>query len=428
MTSSVSSPSTRSKVNLNDYDWQQDVRCRLLLKSLSPLEIEILREVLFSSLSFPLVSISSTLDITPSETLPVLQKFASAGLLSIEGANVSVNKDLRKYFELQAERFDEEFRPGTTFCFSLLKQNVPLHVLPGWYSISKAADLIWEAVIERILQTPEVYEKHLRDLKIDDEIAMKILELYQENPLACIDEKTLDCTGEALEKALLQLEYHFVCYSGYCEGKWMLYPLAEWGEYVAHCAAVQPPAVDEASVTPLCAVPFAFVEAMGALLTGADICAKSAECVQAVKDKIADLRYSDEELQNWLKRPLAERAILLYRHPYNALRRAAKYPKLYTDVAVRSAEKALRIVAHSGWVLFEDFLRALRVPLGDAKPVTLSGTGRRRKFALPEYSEQEKSFVYDVIFERLFQVGVVEIGSAGDKPCFRVTEFGRTII
>jgi len=55
----------------------------------------------------------------------------------------------------------------------------------------------------------------------------------------------------------------------------------------------------------------------------------------------------------------------------------------------------------------------------------LKKTGRRWKYQLPEYKEQDIAQLRQYIFDTLFQAGITATGSHEGKPCFYLTPFGR---
>src|SRR5690606_655670 len=94
--------------------------------------------------------------------------------LSIEGDTIFVDKDKRKYFEIQISRFDEDFVPGMEFVQGLLKK-VPIQVLPLWYATPRTSNNIFESIIEKYLLTPQIYQRYLSELSLGDPLFTSIM-------------------------------------------------------------------------------------------------------------------------------------------------------------------------------------------------------------------------------------------------------------
>ena len=82
----------------------------------------------------------------------------------------------------------------------------------------------------------------------------------------------------------------------------------------------------------------------------------------------------------------------------------------------------------SGWVYLDDFLQGITALVGRAEPVTLKQKGKRWRYALPSYTDEEKALIECVIFDRLFEVGITDVGLYKGRKFFCVTPFGRMAI
>src|SRR5574338_19380 len=97
------SPARKNKVNLADYNCQQDIENRILMSDFSTLDIEVLEEILYSPLKISLKKLSLT------------------GLVSIQDDAILVDKEKRKYFEFQIHRFDSQFKPDMEYIQGILR-------------------------------------------------------------------------------------------------------------------------------------------------------------------------------------------------------------------------------------------------------------------------------------------------------------------
>ena len=134
-------PVRKNKISLTDYEYQKDIENRLLMSQFTSLDLEVLEEILYSSLTVPIKKLAKNLEIEEAKVLPALEKLSKTGLLLIDKDSVVVDKEMRKYFEVQIQKFDEDFVPGMDFLQSLLRK-VPIHILPTWYSIPRTSNNI----------------------------------------------------------------------------------------------------------------------------------------------------------------------------------------------------------------------------------------------------------------------------------------------
>ena len=172
----------KNKVLLSDYDYKRDIESRLLLSRFTETEYAVLEEILYSSIRAPLSKIAKNIDLSEAETADILQKFVKTGLIAFEDDfMVVVDKEMRKYFEVEAEKFEESFRPGMEFLQHLLKK-VSIHILPQWYAIPRTSDNIFESIVEKYLQTPQIFQRHLLDLNFENPILPAIAQDVLKSP------------------------------------------------------------------------------------------------------------------------------------------------------------------------------------------------------------------------------------------------------
>ena len=138
-------------------------------------DLEVLEEILYSSIQIPVEKLCKNTDRSLEEVLPTLQKFAKAGLLVLQKDTITVDKEMRKYFEFQIEKFDEDFKPGMDFLQSLLKKP-PIHVLPIWYSIPRTSNNIFDSLVEKYLQTPQIFQRYIMELNFGEPVLKNIIQ------------------------------------------------------------------------------------------------------------------------------------------------------------------------------------------------------------------------------------------------------------
>ena len=159
--------SRKNKVCLEDYNFKHDVENRLVLAEFTTVDLELLEEILYSSIKVPIRKLAKTLDLEDEEILPSVEKLSKTGLFCIEDDSILIDKDMRKYFEAQVIKFDPDFKPGMEFLQNLLKK-VPISALPVWYSIPRTSNNIFDSIVEKYLLSPQIFYRYLGELNLAD--------------------------------------------------------------------------------------------------------------------------------------------------------------------------------------------------------------------------------------------------------------------
>lgn len=453
----------KNKITLSDYNYRRDIENRLLLASFSLLEIAVLEEILYSPIKAPIRKLAKNINKSEEEIIPTLEKLVKTGLLVIEGDSIVVDKETRKYFETEIEKFSSDFCPGMEFLQNLLKK-VPIHVLPVWYSIPRTSNNIFESLVEKYLLTPQIYQRYLLELTFGDPTLSAMAQDVLRSPDLTLSSKTVmqkyALSREKFEENMLILELHFVCCLRYVpkEDAWeeQITPFHEWREYLTFLNRTHTPSItDIARIQRYRAHDFAFVEDMTAVLHlikkqpiqlnpkgYAAIAARLPEIppnpqyIDQIIRKLQLIKLAEiagEKLQatesaaEWLEMRIENRALYLYRHPLNRIQSVELPAHLGSEKVIRDAEKAIMRVLHTGWVFFEDFEKGVIVPFADHPAATLKKCGKGWKYTLPEYSPEDRAFIHALIFEWLFEAGITAIGTYQGKECFTVTSFGQSL-
>jgi len=471
-----SSSARKNKISLTDYNYQKDIENRLLLAKLNLEDARVLEEILYSSLHIRISDLAKSLDMeVPALTL-ILNKLAPTGLFSVENQTLSVDKDSRKYFEVQIRKLEEDFQPNMEFLQSLLKK-IPIHVLPIWYSIPRTSNNIFESLIEKHLLTPQIFQRYIMEINLGEPALKKIIEdVYEaenfEVPVLKLMEK-YNINRELFEEYMLHLEFSFICCvtyrkteSGFEE---MISPFHEWREYAGFLQKTEPKPIEKQdSVTPLRPGDFCFAEDATVLLkelekrsipvvTSGGLTLPEPKALAELLPKFSGLN-SDFEIygpyihrliaklalvklidlsqgkigsappaKEWLSLGIERKALYFYRHPLNKILSFKISSEVATERAMREAEKSISRVLDKGWVLFEDFLEGCLAPLKEEDAVSLKKVGKNWKYVLPSYSAEEQEFLYAIIFEWLTEAAIVKPGSFSGKACFCVTPLGQTL-
>ncbi len=422
----------KNKISLIDYNYKRDIENRLLLSDFSVVEVSVLEEILFSPIKTPIRKMGKNLDIGEETLIPILEKFSTTGLLHIEDDSVVVDKEMRKYFEAEIEKFNEDFIPGMEFLQNLLKK-VPIHVLPLWYSIPRTSNNIFASLVEKYLLTPQIFQRYLLELNFSDPAIVAIAQDVFRAPDFKIPTKKLvqkyGISKEQLEEYILLLEFHFVCCSGYQknDNAWeaVVTPFQEWRDYLTFLKTTTPsPLSDPSKVVRFRPHDFSFVEDMTSVIQAIRLQEpiSDPQYLKQIQDKIELLNLKDPEIaKEFLEMRLENKALYLYRHPQNKISSAPVPEKV-----MREAEKSIGRVLHCGWVLYDDFFKGVMAPLGEF-PVMLKKCGKCWKYAIPEYTPEEKTALHATIFEWLFEAGITAIGTYEGQDCFMVTPFGQSL-
>jgi hypothetical protein len=429
------SPARKNKVTLADYNCVQDIENRILMSDFSTFDIEVLEAILFSPLKISLKKLERSVDCSKEALLASLKKLSKTSLLSIQDDLITVDKERRKYFEFQIQRFDPQFKPDMEFAQGILRK-VPIHLLPSWYSIPRTSNNIFESIIEKYLLTPHLYQRYLLELNFGDPVLTSIMNDVFKAPDFKISTTDLiakyNLKRSVFEEMLLILEFNFVCTLCYekADDHWLEYvtPFHEWHEYLRFFHATEAPCLKKESVQKQNKSDFAFIEEMSLVLLKAKKKPLLIEPSPLVKKlclvKLAE--YANGKLtileagNEWLDFSLENRSLYLYRHPQNKILSLS-----YTDRYVREAEKTVKRVLHGDFVYFDDFLKGVLVPLNESSVIMLKRIGKQWKYTLPVYTDEEKELIHATIFEWLYEMGMVSIGTCNGKECFSVTHFGR---
>jgi hypothetical protein len=439
------STAKKNKVSLSDYNYQHDIENRMLMSEFSPIDIAVLEDILFSPIKVQIQKIAKNINSTEKEILPSLEKFAKTGLLQIEGDSIIVDKEMRKYYEHEALKFDLDFKPDMEFLQGHLRK-VPIHVLPIWYAIPRTSNNIFDSLVEKYLHTPQIFQRYLLELNLGDPVISSIAQdVYKSENFSLTSKeiiKKYGLTRRQFEEYILLLEFNFVCCLGFQkvgqEWKEVVTPFHEWREYLDFMRKTAPkPIPDTSQIKQLHSNDFSFIQEMTATLQAAkkqpvSVQSKDPQVIQKITLlKLGEL--NDGKLQlleaaaEWLEMRLENKALYLYRHPLNRISSFDLPSSLQQEKVIREAEKAIVRVLYSGWVEFDEFLKGVVVSLSEHSTVALKKTGKTWRYTLSGYSEDEKTLIKATVFEWLMQVGVTATGTYEGKDCFSVTPFGQSL-
>lgn len=463
----IVNPLKKNKINLSDYSYQKDIEFRSIMSELSVFEVDVLTEIVHGSLKTRISQLAQFLDVELSKLETVLDKLKITKLYSLQNDTINVDKEMRKYWESQIAKFSDEFRADMEFLRDLLNK-VPIHVLPVWYSISRTSDDIFNSIVEKYLLTPKIYHRYLDELYFEEPILNAIVK----DVFAAPDFKVRGGTimekyalpREKFEEFMLQLEFNLVCVLSYNQrdDHWeeVITPFSEWRQYLRFQRDLSPKTIEsKSSIKRLHPNDFGFVQDLTQLvqelIEGPLAVKKHNEdyfLTSELKEKLfshlpqetvtdaylSTLIGKTLQLQlaeyngtllaprkvtgSWMEKHIQEQAIALYRA---STAQCKAVPGGYIDRNLRETENCLKRIANKGWIYLEDFIKCCTAPLGNNEPVTLRQKGKRWKYQIPEYSEDDLKTLQRYIFGTLFYSGIVATGIHEEKLCFTITPFGR---
>jgi predicted transcriptional regulator len=474
------SPTKKNKITLEDYPYQRDIENRLIMSEFTVFEVEVLEEILNSSLRVPIEELEDMLEVDKELIIPVIEKLEEIGLLKRKDDELFIDKEMRKYYEFQVLKFDDNFKPGMEFLLALLKK-VPIQTIPIWYSIPRTSDNIFESLVEKTFETPQKFERYLQELCFEDAILVGMIEDVYNSPDLKIRSRTLrdkyNLSRTEFEYYMLHLEFNFVCCLSYNvigdHWKEVVQPFYEWKTFLQGKKYLVPPSVeDQEGVVVDFKQSFSYVKQARVLVDyvvdkSLDLESPNKEDRRILTEKSfkelfkaqpevftvwENNSYEDQclffnlmiqklealrlvnveenklelgrDFPDWEEFNEEEFALHLYRHPGNRLL-TVDVPKQWSNFRFyHEVEKSLELLPREKWVLFDEFLPGVQAAVGSAEGVTLCQKGKNWSYDLPTYTEEEKDFIFATIFERLFEVGVINKGLSDGKPCFCITSFG----
>lgn len=465
----------KNKVNLEDYDYQTDIKNRVMMARFTEVDVAVLEEILYSPIKFPIKRLLDDLELSSEEGMASIDKLSETGLFQIKDDQIEVSKEMRKYFEAQMQKFDEDFQPGMEFLQSLLKK-VPIHVLPIWYPIPRTSNNIFDSLVEKYLLTPQTFRRYLTELNFADETATKIINDVFESENFEVEARVLmdkyELTQEAFEEIMLHLEFNFVCSLIYRKSKGkcleIVTPFYEWKEYLIFIKNSALKTITE-EVDPLRKDELAFAKDLSAILsmlnkeplnlrlqderwifdkTELSKLTHKLDAIDTTRDdctsyfstlihkllflKLARVENSkligsEDGVFDYLSMPIEKRSLNTYKHtiihyPYN------EFPQyISSERNIHEIEKSLKRAIGRGWVYFDEFLAGLIVSISDDSKVTLKKKGRSWQYTLPSYTNDEKRFIEMIIMDWLFEAGLVMRATVNKRRCFKVTTLGESL-
>ncbi|MCF7806233.1 MAG: hypothetical protein K9M07_06665 [Simkaniaceae bacterium] len=472
----------KNRVNLKDYDYEKDIQNRLVINHLNVQDLSVLEEILYNSIQFLIEDLEESLELNSQNVMESIQKLLPTELFTINGDEITVNKEVRKYFESQLVRFEDDFTPGLDFVQSLLK-SIPIHILPNWYQVPKTSNNIFHSLVERYFLTPQLFERYLLDLEIDDHILRSMIDTVFSSPQLQLPAHELiarlNLTEQQFQEYMLVLEFSFVLFTKFekvgSEYVQIVLPFHEWREYALFVRSTTPcPIKNNEEVQPYRMGEYAFSDDMAYVLELSrqsplplvydhndsrwninpqqrellaeklgEFGLKTREELEVFDSYTCNLIQKLLTLQlaevdnfhlkptkaagEWIRLNPEKRAFFTYKHPMNRIDNDRFSSHLNTERNIREIEKSISRIVDSGWIYFNDFMKGLVIPLSEESRIELRKTGKAWKYNTPDYTEEERSFISMTILEWLFESGIICTGMHNDQICFCTTQLGKSL-
>lgn len=478
------SQNLKTRVDLNDYDYKREIASRVLLGSLNSDEAAILEEITYSPTSFSINMLATNTGFSADTVLKTLEKIQSSGLFTINGSDVTIDKDTRKYFELHIEKFDDDFCPDLNFLKSLIKR-VPLDVLPLWYPIPRSSDNIFDSLLERFLHTPSLFDRYKSEIALSNENLKNVIDALESSENGFVSFKTLEkrygLSKQEFYHFSLELEFLLIAAHTFervdeelIEGVTFF---KEWKKYLQLKKRKVPVAIDDseqANVHVLHNDTFFFTklvtrflallekESISLTLNSSESWTVAPDSLILVRKVFHDLPSDTEEqmhyfektleqvircacvlklmkikgscahldhekYQQWSELSVEKQALYLYRtlianYPFHEITESG-----CKERKVHEIEKSLLQILDQKWVKLSHFLKNLTVHLSQDSACQLTRLGKKWRYSEPSYSKLELELIETVIYEWLFQAGAIYRGVFEGEPCIRLTDFGKKV-
>jgi hypothetical protein len=328
------------------------------------------------------------------------------------------------------------------------------------------------------LLTPQIYRRYINELSHLDPIIQQVLQYINKPPFEIESSKLraeLGLSEEKFEEQLIYLEYSLICSKKYKRNgdKYVeiITPFQEWSDYLSFLFSSKITTIKNSDdIEKFRRNDFSFIEDMTKLFifiknekikiswnkhlinlensaflakkTGIFIPDEACDeklvqhyitklikkllLLQLIVEKDGEL-HSHAKSNYWFELSIEEKALSLYKDPSQHIMLPTTISNVFSEKQLREAEKSIKRVMHNNWVLFDDFIKGVTVPIKDEQIVSLKKEGKNWKYNIPQYLEEEKILINVVIFDWFFTCGITEIGSYDGKDCFRITNFGRKI-
>lgn len=429
----------KNKVDLNDYPFKLDIHRRRCVFKFSPFERDLFYEMCLGSLETSVEELAEDMDVDAAIILAVLKKNHSIGLYNIKDKEILINKEERRFYEVELDKFNESFVPNLNHIKALFNK-ISIDILPKWFSLPKNCTCIFSTLVENHFATPKLYEKYLEEIEFNEPLLNKIIDQLYSSPYYSLNleelKETLYLSDEILYQMIALLEFNLVAVHSYQKigdtFHEVLTPPHEYRVLLLDKLEKRPKCINEDE------------KAITVYTLHQEFIPKMTKTLSTIKefvhgDKQGDLHLDDlKMIKKLLEIDLldsVDEQILLSREgnaflqqsevekPLHFLTPRNHKKRLFSEWAQRQIEKEL--LQYTSWIFIDDFVNSLHIPLDTHAPLALVKKGRQSFYSVPVYSPEEKELLRKYLTDYLAVANVVELGETDGKAIFRLTPFGR---
>src|SRR3990167_3072103 len=419
------------KVELDDYDVAGDIRSRLVLSDLTKDEVTFIEELLYLPLKVSFDTLRSLCHAPCFDE--TMKKLQAEWLLYLHDGVVYIDKERRKYFEIQIERFVEDFTPSLSYLQDLLRLQ-ELDTLLSWHHIPRTASNIFEALLAKHFSTPTHYERHLKEYFYQEGMG-SLYELLEDGgwDLPARNIAEMMGLGEVdLQKLLIQLEWNLIGISYFAleedryEQRFSFFE--EYKKFTStfqrHECRPKKEAMEE---------DYAYVHE----LTKALESLSTENIGQEHLDRLALFGFIKEAPggyrcttigKEWLGLDIEQRSHILFKHPKSTAHLESKWPDYSKETNLIAIQKCLAMLSNTSWYDLSSFMNASYIPLLDENAVTLKKVRGEYTYPIANYDDREKVFVREVVCEWLYQSGITDVQLSDSEHYIRLTKLGCSIL
>ena len=464
--------------HLEQYDFQRDLENRMRISQLTKLDVQVLEEILHSSLSISINELSREFSVSKERFFESIQKLSRTHLFARHGDQIIVDKELRKYFELQISRFSSHFSPNIAFIQQLISY-IPIDLIPIWYDLSLITEDIFQSILEKFFLSPALFQRHYQEAENLPTPLKEIVHEVYYSANFCLSthalERKFKLSKLDCKRFLLFLEYGFFCFVQYLpKGEhWeeVVVPFHGWVSYQNFLKKNQLYSLSLSSQRKLKKrgeSSFAFIEELtfflleiqtnpliwqeqkslssSSFLMYAERAIFSSRedsslhdydrkevISKAVSLKMIDLKdqrvYISESGRAWLEQENKQKALGLYLYSKCQLEKlfAKIFERAFQERDLLSIERELKRVIHLDWVNLELFINGMSEGIGDGESVVLKRDGKNWSYTFPKYTKKQSTFVHQSIVHYFFEAGLVNVGRLEETLYFCLTDLGKEL-
>ena len=419
----------KNQINLSDYDLHFDIQIRAHLSAINERDVLFLEALIYNSLKITIEDLCTELDYSSSEITTLLSLHDTVGLYSVHGNIITIDKEVRKKIEWELEKFDPQFLPGLNLIRASLKK-VPVYVLPQWYKLSKTTDNIFEAVREKFLITPQVYNAYLLENKLENPTAKQLYEAISntENYEISLSDflKEHPLSKEELHEAIILLEFNLMGCLIYKKNGNSYVPyvsfFSEWKTHLIDLKKKQQVFLKNSISSPL-TTETPVVNQMTNLLENLKQINKKDQYLP-ILHTIGFINTEYTELSSrgkeWLELPHKNKCFVLFN---TLLYRYLTYEPLYlitNENRIRECCAILINALSQRETELPTIMETLSLPLHKDHKMQITREGKIWAYSLPSFNEKEQNLLQHLLDHLLYYSGIIN----KNNNKYTATEFG----